>query len=390
MRRFLFKCLCFVPLVVLIAGVNGTVDPARYYRSHFLDPWRDRYEGTVIDNLLAGRSQSLIEPYSERIVHEAVFRSKRPIDVVVLGSSVAKAINGDSFRGQSFYNASVYGGELEESVAIYQLAWEAGRRPKRVVIEMHGRELSRRSWDVLPELVSDVLHARKRLGLPSDDSENTMERLALYAASLRPDDQAPAEQLRADEGWLHPYDKLFSPRYFEFSVRSLTKDWFETSTESTNPAARLSDKDRQVLCPDGSVLWSPNALAITVKQIRQHVKSDAFKPDLSRGPAGSASRRRLFDAFVSDLEKAGCQVDLVLVPPFPAAFDRMRSCYEAAGQPFPIVECEAHIRDLARSHRIQIDGSLDPRRAGVRDDEFVDYIHMRREGLNRLIAGGKK
>src|ERR1700722_9061952 len=132
MRRFFIKILWFVPLLALIAAVNRTIDPARFYGTHFLDPSRDRYEGTVIDNLLAGRSQALLSPYNERIVHDAVFRSNRPIDVLVLGASVAKPINSGSFRGQQLYNASIYGGELEESAAVYQLAWEAGRRPQRV------------------------------------------------------------------------------------------------------------------------------------------------------------------------------------------------------------------------------------------------------------------
>ncbi len=161
MRRFVIKLLWFVPLLALIAAVNRTIDPARFYGTHFLDPSRDRYEGTVIDNLLAGRSQALLGPYNERIVHDAVFRSNRPIDVLVLGASVAKPINSGSFPGQQLYNASIYGGELEESAAVYQLAWEAGRRPQRVVIEMHGRELAMRNWDVLEVFAPVMLRVRR-------------------------------------------------------------------------------------------------------------------------------------------------------------------------------------------------------------------------------------
>ncbi len=388
MRRLFLKFASFVPIVLLVAAVNRSVDPARFYGTHFLDPSRDQYEGTVIDNLLAGRSQTLVGPYNERLVLEAVFRSKRPIDTLVLGSSVAKPINGDSFPGQNLYNASLYGGELEESAAAYQLAWESGRRPKRVVLEFHGRELGGRNWDIVPEFVPVMLRVRQRLGLPKDDAEGDGELLAQHADRTMPDSQSTAAQFVADQGWLHPYDKLFSPRYFQFSLRSLGNAWFDTQTVTlgTGGVVPQPEDERQVLCPDGSVLWSRKWLSHTVQQIRQVVQSDAMKPIVVNRPPLFPSRCHLFDAFMSDLEHSGTKVVLVLVPPFPAASDRMHAAYEQTHKPCPIDECEAYVRAFAKKHQIQIDGSLDPRKAGVAEDEYVDYIHVRRDALARLIA----
>jgi hypothetical protein len=388
MRRFVIKMMWFVPLVALIAAVNRTIDPARFYGTHFLDPSRDRYEGTVIDNLLAGRPQVLLGPYNERLVHDAVFRSKRPIDVLVLGASVAKPINSGSFPGQHLYNASIYGGELEESAAAYQLAWEAGRRPKRVVLEMHGRELGMRNWDVVEVFAPVMLRVRQRLDVPENEADSTREILAAFANRLRPDEQSTAAQFTADHTWLHPYDKLFSPRYFQFSVRSVTKDWLDQPQSATGTAAKVvqPEAERQTLFPDGSVEWPIQWRGQTPQQIRVLVESDKSKPAVR--PPLSPNRCRFFDAFVTDLEKAGIAVEIVLVPSFPAAFDHMQKLYKEERRPVPIVECEAYVRAFAKKHRIQIDGSLDPRVAKVKDDEFIDYIHMRRDGLARLIAGG--
>jgi hypothetical protein len=388
MRRLFIKFASFVPIVLLVAAVNRSVDPARFYGTHFLDPSRDQYEGAVIDNLLAGRSQVLVGPYNERLVLEAVFRSKRPIDTLVLGSSVAKPINGDSFPGENLYNAAIYGGELEEAAAVYQLAWENGRRPKRVVLEFHGRELGGRNWDIVPELVPVMLRVRKRLGLPSDDSESIRELFTQRADRTMPDNQSTAAQFVVDQSWLHPYDKLFSPRYFQFSLRSLGNAWFDapTVTVGSGGVAPQPEDERQVLCPDGSVLWSRKWLSHTAEQIRQLVQSDAMKPVLWNRPPLSPSHCRLFDAFITDLERSGIKVILVLVPPFPAAFDRMHDAYARAHKPCPLDECESYVRAFAKKHSIQIDGSLDPRKAGVAEDEFVDYIHMRRDALARLIA----
>jgi hypothetical protein len=387
MRRLFLKFASFVPIVLLVAAVNRSIDPARFYGTHFLDPSRDRYEGTVIDNLLAGRSQTLVGPYNEPLVHEAVFRAKRPIDVLILGSSVAKAINSDSFPGQHVYNGSISAYELEEAAAVYQLAWEAGRRPKRVVLEFHGHELGPRGWDILPELAPVMLRVRKRLGLPTDAESKLMQ----FAENIRPDKQSTATQFTAEQGWLHPYDKLFSVRYFQFCLRSLGT----ARSEEKPPTAKIGEKamqpaeERQVLCPDGSVLWSRQWLSHTPKQIRQRLQIEGFKAAVSNRATLFPGRCRLFDAWMTDLEQSGTQIELVLVPPFPAAADRMRTFYEQVQRPYPVADCESYLRSFAAKHRLQIDGSLDPHRAGVTEDEYVDYIHMRREGIGRLMARGK-
>jgi hypothetical protein len=147
------------------------------------------------------------------------------------------------------------------------------------------------------------------------------------------------------------------------------------------------EAERQTLYPDGSVELPPQWRRQTPQQIRALVESDKSTPaDLNRPPL-SANRCRLFDAFVTDLEKAGIAVEIVLVPPFPAAFDHLQQLHKEAQLPFPILECEAYVRALAKNHPIQIDGSFDPRVAKVKEEEFIDYIHMRRNGLARLIAG---
>ena len=154
------------------------------------------------------------------------------------------------------------------------------------------------------------------------------------------------------------------------------------------PEAEQPEAERQTLYPDGSVEWPPQWRLQTPEQIRVIIESDNSKPAVR--PVLSTNRCRFFDAFVTDLEKAGVAVEIVLVPPFPAAFDHLQKLYQEDQRPFPIPACEAYVREFAKKHRIKIDGSLDPRLAKVKDEEFIDYIHMRREGLARLIARGRK
>jgi hypothetical protein len=262
-----------------------------------------------------------------------------------------------------------------------------------VVLEMHGRELGMRYWDVIAEFAPVMLRVRERLDVPENEADSKHELAAAAEIRVRPDEQATAAQFTANQTWLHPYDKLFSPRYFQFSVRSGLKDWSNrrrssagTAENTAQPESEQEEDERQTLFPDGSVEWSPRWRLQTPQQIRVIVESDNSKPAVR--PLLSANRCRFFDAFVSDLEKAGIAVEIVLVPPFPAAFDHLQKLYKEDGRPFPIPACEAYVREFTKKHRIQIDGSLDPRLAKVKDEEFIDYIHMRREGLARLIAGG--
>ncbi len=172
MLRLLLKLSRFWPFVAAMVWINWTVDPARFFvpRTSVLTTG---YEGAIVDDLFAGRPHSISGEYDQRVVIEELMRNRQSLDVLLLGSSVGKPFHSGLFPEGSFLNAAIHGGELEEAICAYELAWERGFRPKRVLIQFQGwgRMLGLRTNTVEPSDEAILGRALRRLGIPlkSDD-----------------------------------------------------------------------------------------------------------------------------------------------------------------------------------------------------------------------------
>lgn len=168
MKTVLCKLSLLVPILFGMMWINWSVDPVMLYDHHFDDPSRHPYVGIITEDLLAGKPHSTARFYSERLVDEVMFRRRPAIDVLVLGPSTAKPIHGELFAGQPLFNASIYGGRLEEMVSIWEVARSCGVRPKRVLLQLDAGYLGRRQWPISLEWSSIYRQACRRL-LGDDD-----------------------------------------------------------------------------------------------------------------------------------------------------------------------------------------------------------------------------
>jgi hypothetical protein len=382
MRRLLFKLSLFSPLVVAMAWINWTVDPARF----FVPPTSvltAGYEGAIVEDLFAGRPHSISGEYDQRIVFEELLRNRRGLEVLVLGSSVAKPLHSELFPGRSFLNGAIHGGELEEAICAYELAWERGFRPKRVLIQFQGwgRMLGLRTEGVEPSYEAALGRALRRLGKPleSDDSTN------VFANRFWPVEQAAEFRLQQDWRWLHPYDKLISPRYFQMSVGVLMRTGWPTAQHVARIVPEtVPESQRNLLYPDDSLQWSQYLRGATPDSIRRFhaaVFPGVAKLEQTRP---IESRCRLFETFVLDMLRSGTQVDLVLSPTISWLAQQVSSQY-VGGKLSPAAETERYLRDFAKLHQLKVFGTFEPRNTDLTDADFVDYLHIRRESIGRLL-----
>ena len=382
MTRFLFKLGLCVPVVLVMGGINWLVDPGRFFVGQLFDLSRNRIEAAVVDDLRAGRPHLMASVYSERLVIEQILRDRRKIDVIVLGSSIAKPISGELFAGRSFFNASIYGGDLEEMVSAYELAWECGIRPKHVVLQFQGfgRMLGKRLGEIGGGFDAAFARAKKRLDLT--DIEDDSMGMAYYL------EQEPAGQFGIQGGWLHPYDKLISPRYLQLSLRNLmdpTPNNQIEASESENASTRFDGDNRRTIYADGSVQWSPRFRARNPATIRREFQDILKNVTASDLPFLNRDRCKLFETFILDMQQAGTQVDIVLTPPISWFFECVQGEYRSANKPNPAQLTEDYIRAFAKKNHVSVLGSFDPRHAGVTDADYVDYAHLRREAIGRLF-----
>jgi hypothetical protein len=378
MSRFLLKLVLLLPLLLGMAWVNWSVDPAILFVEHQADPSRHPYENLVARDLLAGRPHRLKTGCSEFLLDELVFRGRPQIDTLVLGTSIAKPIHEGLFGSPQFWNASVTGGRIEEMIVAYQLALDCGLHPRHALIEIDGRSLGQRAH-VPPSKV--LRKAFRRLGLPDETQSESIWKRAWDAIVPGREAAGPANE----HGPFYPYDELVSPRYFQFTVACLARQWWAPAKRSQEPASQFGEANEALIYPDGSLDWWNNALAQTPETIRQKfdelhttaIADEAYRPvPLKCG---------LYEAFVTDLVRAGVEVEFVLLPPNPWYYERAEEEWKRAGKPLPSLETEAAIRSMAAKYKLPVRGSLDPHRVGVTEADYIDDVHLRREAVERIF-----
>ena len=307
MPRLLLRLFLFVPFVLAMAVVNWSVDPARFFGRSTTSPLAG-YEGLILQDLLAGRPHAVGEDYNIPAVFNELIRSQKSIDVLVLGSSVCTPFHSANFPDETMLNGAVPGGDLEEAMCMYQLACEAGRRPKRILLEVHGwgTMLGKRRSVLIHDFHPIFKRVLKELGLNVSESRRPGHPVASDKAS------GSVAGVTLEKGWFDPYDKLISPRYLQLAIKTL-------SVRYALRHAQLDEKALVAKCnilyPDGSTQWSPTMRSATPASIRQKYGTQAIKFADVEELQMDGARCRTFEAFVDWVTRSGTKVDLVFTPP---------------------------------------------------------------------------
>ena len=378
MLRLAFKLGLLSPLLIGMAWINWSVDPAILFAEHATDPGRHPYDQIIAQDLLSGRPHHIKAPYTELLVDELIFRSRPEIDTLVLGNSVAKPIHEGLFGSSHFFNASVTGGRIEEMLTAYQLALDCGLRPRHVLIEIDGRSLGQRG-SLAPS--KTLQEAFKRLHVP-DETERSPIWPTIWHALVQTGVAADASKPASP--W-YPYDELISPRYFQFTLAFVARRWLARNEKPHEIVSQFGESNEVLLYPDGSFQWWANALAETPETIRQKfgelqthsIASESFHP--------VPEKCALYDAFVADLVRSGVEVEFFLLPPNPWYFDRAQQEWTHTETKLPSIETEAFIHSLAGKYKTHVRGSLDPHQAGVTERDYIDDVHLRRDAVERLF-----
>ncbi len=378
-KRFFLKAFRLAPILVAMIWINWSVDPVMLYDHHFEDESRHPYVGIITRDWLAGKPHAMAAFYSERLVDEVMFRNQPTIDVLVLGSSMAKPIHGEMFPGQTFFNAATYGGRLEEMIGMWEVARGCGVHAKRVLLQLDAGYIGQRQWPVSKEWSATFGRARRRLCGDESQADPDSSLVGLL------DPRVPGEQaagFASAKGLLHPYDTLISPRYLQLSVIFLTRKWI---SGSSYPVI-FGPEDQHLLYPDGSIDWCSHWRLRKIADFHAPTENPQTPIIAAEWMRPIDGQRRLFEAFVADIQKSGAEVEFVLLPSNPWLYDQAVTTFRQAAKSLPSTDTETYLRQYAEHHGIRVIGSLDPHKVGVVEDEFVDFVHLRREAIGRLFA----
>jgi hypothetical protein len=377
MRRFLLRLSYLAPFVLAMAAINWTVDPARFFGRGTASTLAG-YEATLLEDLRAGHAHTVVDSYNLPVVLEERIRDQDKIDVLVLGSSISTPFHSADFPGEAMFNGAVPGGDLEEALCVYELACECERRPKRIVLEVHGwgYMLGKRRVGLLADFGPLFQRFLKRVKL-ADNADDPITGLAFLN---RPADLA--QNIALDHGWFDPYDKLISPRYMQLALRVLARRYLQKDRQAEGA---IPEDKRNVLYPDGSTQWSPSLKSATPASIREHFAGRIIRAAELEETRPDAARCRLFEAFVLEVLRSGTRLDLLFTPPIDWMHAPARAEYRALGRETPASQTETYLLALAKKHNLRVFGGFEQPQTELTEADYVDDRHIRRESVGKLL-----
>ncbi len=353
MKKLIISILCFLPLLLLLAGVNLAVDPANLLRA-------DR----VVDDIIAAMDDGLnadgISDFADRLLMARYIPAmERAPETVVLGSSRGAQI--DTAIVGPMFNSCVSGATIEDIVAIYEIYAQNGLKPARYVISVD-------PWFF--------------------DKNKTDERWRLYLADYY--DAFYRENI--DGGYSGDSSvkgkgvtELFSPGYFQESVDALRSGSYAEIKLGVVP----TDKGytlRGMLRADGSYVYPRSYIEADAETVRARVRLayEAVVGALETSGGIDPQKAALFEALLESMRADGAEVVLVKSPYHPLAYEDITTS-NAARQNLAAVD--AYIDALCARENIPLVGGYDPAALDFPPLAFLDALHLSYFYTGKLLEG---
>ena len=360
-----FKSLLFLPVLLVVAAVNYTQDPANIFMFG---------EAKVAQALIDGHmvTDCTLSPSGERLLQKFYIEQKAAApEVVLLGSSHTMEISSKYFHGQSFFNHTVAGATLEDYIALYGYYKKSGKLPKTVIITvdpwMFNINYQMTYWKTIADSY-DWMMARQ--GHVS------------HEIKFRPSQLIP-EKL----------GQMFSFYYFQQIFVYLKESGFKLKAGKNAHSAyafRITTErynELTTIAPDGSRIPDRALRETTPEEIRANTMA-FFAETGERRHAGfnriDPGVRKNFEFLVSTIQQDGVKVVLLLLPYHPYVYQSFKEKNFAL-----IHQFEDDLNRYADEHGIEVSGSYDPFILGAKEGDFLDGVHFKEAVLDLVLAGNR-
>ena len=260
------------------------------------------------------------------------------------------------FGTESFRNYGVGAATLEDVAGIFQLLYNAGRVPKRIVLGLD------------PWILND------RSGLTK-----WQEFSAEYAQFM--EQAAPWRPLPIVRKAL---GQLISPSYFQQSLPMLFKRVAHPESTTLKPIDSLEqDSDSFVRLFDGSIRYQADMTRATQELVDERAREAlGAHVGVEHFAELSVDKKALFERLLHRWIDLGIDVELVLIPFHPVVYEEFRQRPRYA----KVLEFEAYVADIAGTLGVSFRGSLNPALLGMDRRHFYDAMHLNPDGVLLLLG----
>ena len=135
--------------------------------------------------------------------------------------------------------------------------------------------------------------------------------------------------------------------------------------------------------PDGSLVYSMKQQKATSDDVIKVSESFALKnldDRFAKNTHASEYSKKYLDKLIKYLIDNGTQVEIFLCPLAPALWD----AYDENLRPI-LSEAENYCHEMAAKYNLKLTGSYNPYKVGIRNSDYYDARHVRRERLSKYF-----
>jgi hypothetical protein len=338
MKRFLSQFLYFIPIPIIVMGVNYFVDPANIFQN-------GNYEYSISKYLIQGYNVTNVTNYDERLLQKYFIQQmKNCPHEVVLGSSRIMMIGGNDSAEAKLINNGVSGATLEDDLAIYYLYEKKGCKIEKVIIGLD------------PYLLNDN-HGQIRWRSLENEYNEFIVKLGLHP-------EANTVELTYIK-----YEELLSVSYFKNSLDNLIHG---VNKKILPTKDNLNDKFTRLY--DGSISYGAEFRNNPPTKVSE-LALDTLKINYSMDDFTVLSKRykEIFSRFIDYLQTKNIEVEFILSPFHPLVYN----VYTSDSHYLMVNSSENFYKEFAKSRKIKVFGSFNPNKYHIDNLDFYDGQHSR-------------
>lgn len=344
MRKFLIKTVLFViPILLFITGVNS-------YSWHKYNT--GDVEREMVKNILNDKYITNLAQYNDRLFQKLIVEQKDSLPrEIVLGSSRSMQLTHEFATLKPFYNSSVYGGQINDMLAIYNIYEENNAPIERIILNVD-------PW-IFKE--DDIVFS---CSYPLQDQ---------YFKMCEEIGTKPRYRIGGIDILIH----LISLKEFFSSLRSLYRPAgaYEAGAVLFKPTTdSLGSGETEYL--DGSYS--------VFEQERNHTREELLAIDADyhinkKFTAFNQSQVREFENFVLYLKNKGVHVVLLFAPFHPLVYERSLTKDKMS------LKTERYVKTFAANNNIETLGSYNPHLYNLEVIEFLNGGHPKKTAFYSIF-----
>ncbi len=348
MKAFIIKNLVFmISILFIFLFVNWFGDAANIFS-------KSGVEYQIAKYLTEGYNVKNVPNIDERKLQKNILMLSQSVpEVIVIGSSRIKLI-GSNYSDKRIFNNGVSGCSIEDMIAIYQMYKSKNDMPKKIVIGID-------PW------IFNKNNGQDRWKSLEREFDSFFNINAVHTTN-----------------WVK-YGQLFSPSYFQSSLKMLQNRIFNDNHAKPIPVKNYGSKVNTVFRLNDGRRVSAKMKFVSLEEVQDRINSYIQGEIYSLENYNSFEKRNVqnFEMFINRMLSESIEVEFIMIPYPPAVYDFLasNSKYQI------IIKLDEYIREVAQSHNIVVTGGLNPARFSLSNKHFYDGMHLNENGLSILLKG---